>query len=218
MTPANIIGMARLKNLDVIAVTDHNSCRNCEAALSLGEENHILVIPGMELTTVEEVHVLCYFFELSDALEFDRYVYKNLIKVENREDLFGRQIVVDQNEKVLYHEPYLLINATTIPFSKVYERMMQFHGVMVPAHLDRNAYSLLGQLGFLPEDSRFTSAEVADTNHIGTILTQYPYLQACHIITNSDAHNLWSIHEADYFLETKEATIESILVTLSSKK
>lgn len=89
MTPANIVGMAALKELDVIAVTDHNSCKNCPAVMKLGEAYGVLTIPGMELTTEEEVHVVCLFEELSGALEFDAYVYEHLLPVKNREDILA---------------------------------------------------------------------------------------------------------------------------------
>ncbi|MDI9489318.1 MAG: PHP domain-containing protein, partial [Bacillota bacterium] len=74
MTPANIVNMAKLLGLDVIAVTDHNSCRNCPAVYNYAQKNNILVIPGMELCTMEEVHVLCFFEELENAMAFDKYV------------------------------------------------------------------------------------------------------------------------------------------------
>lgn len=80
MTPGNIVGMAAIKGLDVIAVTDHNSCRNCPAVLKLAEQYGVLAIPGMELTTAEEVHAVCLFSELSAAMEFDRFVYEKLTK------------------------------------------------------------------------------------------------------------------------------------------
>ncbi|MCR5432718.1 MAG: PHP domain-containing protein, partial [Lachnospiraceae bacterium] len=118
-TPANIIGMAALKGLDVIAITDHNTSRNCAPAIELGKEYGVLVVPGMELTTMEEIHVLCLFPELDAALDFDRYVYERLQKIENDPKVFGHQYGVDAEEKILFEEPYLLINATDIPFDGV---------------------------------------------------------------------------------------------------
>ena len=83
MTPANLVGMAKVKGLDVIALTDHNSCRNCPAAIVHGEQYGITVIPGMELCTVEEVHVICLFPDLPSALAFDAYVYERLLPIRN---------------------------------------------------------------------------------------------------------------------------------------
>ena len=91
MTPANIVGMAAVKGLDVIALTDHNSCKNCPAAMKHGEEYGVTVIPGMELTTSEEVHVVCLFPELNDALDFDQYVYERILPIKNKKNIFGEQ-------------------------------------------------------------------------------------------------------------------------------
>jgi predicted metal-dependent phosphoesterase TrpH len=96
MTPANIVNMAKLLGLDVIAVTDHNSCRNCPAVYNYAQKNNILVIPGMELCTMEEVHVLCFFEELENAMAFDKYVYERLIKIPNNEMVFGRQEIYNE--------------------------------------------------------------------------------------------------------------------------
>ena len=98
MTPANLVGMAAVKGLDVIALTDHNSCWNCPAALYHGKNYGVTVIPGMELTTAEEVHVICLFPTLEDALAFDAYVYERLLPVPNREDIFGKQQIMDKKE------------------------------------------------------------------------------------------------------------------------
>ncbi len=84
MTPANITGMAVIKGLDVIAVTDHNSCKNCPAVLAAAREYGILAIPGMEINTSEEVHAVCLFEELEAAMEFDSYVYDRLIPTKRR--------------------------------------------------------------------------------------------------------------------------------------
>ena len=120
MTPANIVGMASLKELDVIALTDHNSAKNCPAFLKFAEEYGILAIPGMELTTEEEVHVVCLFAELSDALDFDAYVYEHLQAVPNEEDIFGKQQLINEQDEIIGTIPNLLINATTIRFDEVY--------------------------------------------------------------------------------------------------
>ena len=134
MTPANIVGMAALKGLDVIALTDHNSCKNCPAIKKAAQEYGISVIPGMELTTMEEVHVLCLFPELSRAMDFDAYVYERLLPFPNREDLFGRQIIYNENDEPAGKVEYLLISSTQITFSAAQDIVEQFGGVMIPAH------------------------------------------------------------------------------------
>ena len=130
MTPANIAGMAALKGLDVVALTDHNSCRNCPAFLAAAEEYGVLAVPGMEINTSEEVHAVCLFPTLEAALEFDRYVYDRLIKFPNKEEIFGKQELYDLADQVCGTEPNLLINATEISFDGLWELVRGYNGVM----------------------------------------------------------------------------------------
>ncbi len=100
MTPNNIVGMSVIKGLDVIAVTDHNSCKNCPAVMAAAKEYGILAIPGMEINTSEEVHAVCLFEELKAAMEFDAYVYERLIPFPNKEEVFGKQQIYDASDRV----------------------------------------------------------------------------------------------------------------------
>ena len=120
MTPANLVGMAAVKGLDVIALTDHNSCRNCPAAMHHGAAYGVTVIPGMELTTEEEIHVICLFPSLQDALSFDRLISKKLIPFPNREDIFGKQQVMNERDEVAGTVENLLINAVSVSFDDVF--------------------------------------------------------------------------------------------------
>lgn len=214
MLPSNIVGMAFLKNLDVIAVTDHNSCKNCPAVLELAKQYNILAIPGMELCTMEEVHVLCLFENLSDAMRFDEYVSEKLMKIPNEERVFGKQEVVDEEDQVVSTQPYLLINATEISFEEVGELMKQFHGVHIPAHIDKNSNSLLSNLGFISPDADFKTAEFANLSHLEEISKKNPYLKQCNIITDSDAHMLGDINEAVHYIECENRTIKDVLKAL----
>ncbi|HCL02327.1 MAG TPA: phosphoesterase [Lachnoclostridium phytofermentans] len=214
MTPANIVMMAALKGLDVIAITDHNTCRNCKAAIEIGKKNNILVLPGMELTTSEEVHVICLFAELEDAMMFDSYVYERLIKVKNKESIFGNQLVVDEDELVLEREEYLLINATTIGFSDVYNVVTAYHGVMIPAHIDKSSNSVISNLGFLPPDSRFSCVELTKLENRDLFIPNNPYLQKCRAILDSDAHNLGQISEPVHVLSASMKNATAVLIAL----
>ena len=99
MTPNNIVGMSKLLGLDVIALTDHNSVLNCEAVMKLGAQNDLLIIPGMELTTMEEIHVVCLFPTIEKALLFNDYVREHQMQIKNRADIYGRQIIMDENDE-----------------------------------------------------------------------------------------------------------------------
>lgn len=211
MLPSNIVGMAALKGLDVIAVTDHNSCGNCPAVMKLAQEYGITAIPGMELTTAEEVHVVCLFPELNNAMAFNEYVHSCLIKVENKEDIFGKQQFVNEDDAVTATEPYLLINATTIGFDDVYKAVTDYGGIMIPAHIDKSTTSLLSNLGFILPDSKFRCAEVKHIGFLDDLTNKHTYLKTCSILTDSDAHYLQDINEAVNFLEAPSRKISDIL-------
>lgn len=216
MTPANITAMSALIGLDVIAVTDHNSCKNCPAVMEAAEQCGITAIPGMELCTSEEVHVLCLFETLEDAMNFDAYVEKKLMVMPNKEDIFGHQYIFDTHDTCIGSYPNLLINATSVSFDDVYELTAKYHGIMIPAHIDKSSTSLLSNLGFIPPGSRFTCAELKNSGELEALKNSHPYLNQCRIITNSDAHDLGHIQEADHRIHCASRSIKDILKSLTS--
>ncbi len=211
MTPGNIVGMAALKDLQVIAVTDHNSCKNCPAVLKLAEQYDIVVLPGMELTTMEEVHALCLFAELEDAVSFGEYVSAKLMKIPNDEKVFGKQEICNEEDEVIGKEQYLLINATEISFDDLGKLMKEYRGIYLPAHIDKNSNSLLSNLGFIAPEADFMAAEFADLTKYERISAQNPYLKECNILTSSDAHELGRINEAIHFLECESKERKDII-------
>lgn len=216
MLPSNIVGMSALKELDVIAVTDHNSCKNCPAVTRLAEAYGVVAIPGMELTTMEEVHVLCLFPALEKALAFDEYVHSKILPIENDESIFGKQQIAGEDDNIIGNEKLLLINATEIGFGDVYDLVGSYGGIMIPAHVDKSANSLIANLGFIPPDSKFTCAEI---KHIGlkdALFEKHPYLKKCKIITDSGAHYLENINEPVNFLEAKEKSLEAVFEALKN--
>lgn len=216
MTPSNIVGMAAVKGLDVIALTDHNSCKNCPAAMTHGEQYGVTVIPGMELTTSEEVHVVCLFSGLSEALAFDAYVYEHLLPIKNKEHIFGKQQIMNEQDEVTGTVEKLLISATDISFDHVNELVAGFHGIAYPAHLDKSSTSLISNLGFIPPDSTFQCAEVHDLKKLHALKKANPYLETCHIISSSDAHYLGDIQEPIYQIYSKSKKIPDILKALET--
>ena len=214
MTPANIAGMAALKGLDVVALTDHNSSKNCPAFLAAAREYGLLAIPGMEINTSEEVHAVCLFPTLEKALDFDAYVYERLMKFPNKEEIFGKQQIYNEQDEVCAVEPNLLINAADISFEGLWELVRGFGGVMFPAHVDKTANSLIANLGFIPPDSQFQTAEVKDLRKLHQLRRDNPYLEKCRIISNSDAHYLEHINEPELTLAVRERSVEAVLEAL----
>ncbi|MBQ6621675.1 MAG: phosphoesterase [Mogibacterium sp.] len=213
-TPANIVGMAALIGLDAIAIADHNSCKNLPAAAKIAEEYGVILVPAMELTTMEEVHVLCYFHTVEKALEFSAYVEENSMYIENKVEFFGDQLIYDENDELVGTEPRLLHTASDFSFDDIYDILKPFDGLMVPAHINKATTSVLSNLGWIPEDSRFTAAEIQTVDKITELREQYPYLQKCHILSSSDAHYLQDIQEPIRYLHVEERSVDGILASL----
>lgn len=214
MTPANIAGMAALKGLEAVALTDHNTCRNCPAFMAAAAEYGVLAVPGMEINTSEEVHAVCLLPSLEAALEFDAYVYGKLMKFPNNEAIFGKQQIYDTEDRICGTEPNLLINATEISFDSLWELVRSYDGVMFPAHVDKGANSLIANLGFIPPDSRFQTAELKDLKKLHQLRRDHPYLESCRIISNSDAHYLEHINEPVLTLQVEEKSVRGIIRAL----
>ena len=217
-TPANIVGMAYVKELDVIALCDHNTSKNCIAASEVAKAYGKTLICGMELTTEEEVHVVCLLPSLERALELDEYVNQRIMPVENNPDIFGEQLIMNSDDEIIGHENKLLINATTISFSKVFPLVESLGGVAIPAHIDKQANSLLANLGFIPPDSTFKTVELKNLNNLPELKAQHDYLNGCKVITSSDAHYLRDINEPVNFLHAEENSAEAVIEALKNPK
>lgn len=211
MTPGNIVGMAAIKGLDVIALTDHNSCKNCPAFLKIAEQFGIMAIPGMEINTSEEVHAVCLFPTLEQAMTFDSYVYERLMKFPNKEEVFGKQQIYNEEDEWVGTEPLLLINSVDISFDGLWELVDSYGGVMFPAHIEKGTNSLIANLGFVPPDSRFRTAELKDLKKLHEVRKGNPYLEGCRIISDSDAHYLEDIHEPRLTVPVREKSVEAVI-------
>jgi len=214
MIPDSILGMALMNGLDVIAITDHNTTRNCLPVIKRSEKFGLLVIPGIELTTAEEVHVVMLFENIESALKFDKFVYQRLVKVKNNEKIFGEQLLFNEENQFIGKEENLLINVTDISFDEINEVVKRFNALMFPAHIDRDSYSLLSNLGAIPPGSIFKNAEVKNKNNLDNLIIKNPYLDNCNILYNSDAHYLREISEAINHIEVKERNIKAIFESL----
>lgn len=211
MTPGNIVGMAAIKGLDVIALTDHNSCKNCPAFLKIAKQFGVMAIPGMEINTSEEVHAVCLFPTLGQAMAFDSYVYERLMKFPNKEKVFGKQQIYNEEDEWVGTEPLLLINSVDISFDGLWELVDSYGGVMFPAHIEKGANSLIANLGFVPPDSKFRTAELKDLKKLHEVRNGNPYLDNCRIISNSDAHYLEDIREPHLTIPVYEKSVEAVI-------
>lgn len=192
MTPANIAGMAMLGGLDIAALTDHNSCGNCPAFFCACEARGVVPVAGMELTTAEEIHLMCLFPTLETAMAFDAAVRPHRMQRKNRPEIFGNQILMNPRDAVAGEETLLLIPATALPLERAVRLVRAHGGAAYPAHIDRESNGILAILGTIPETPAFETLEVAEPDRVQALAERYRR----RVITASDAHHLWSIADA----------------------
>ncbi len=195
MTPNNIVNMALISGLNMIAITDHNTTGNCEAVLKVAENTPLTVICGMELCTSEEVHVVCFFPNLESAEYFNKFVASRSIKLKNRPDIFGKQLLMDEQDNVIAEDDSMLSMATDISVTNLHHILNHYGGVAVPAHIDRSSNGIISALGTVPEDCYFGAVEIKDIEQFKTS-KHYPEIKKLYnIITDSDSHYLETIKE-----------------------
>lgn len=212
MTPNNIAGMAALAGLNIMALTDHNTCRNCPAFFAAAKKQGIIPIAGMELTTAEDIHVVCLFESIDDALAFSDEVDSRRIRIRNRVDIFGEQYIMDGEDEIVGTEDDLLSNATTVTVDEAPTLVKKHNGVCFPAHVDREANGIISTLGTFPEFPPFEWAEFHDAEKINSYKERYPLLQRVGTVIGSDAHYLWDIRDKEHFFELDDEPYSSDFV------
>ncbi len=209
MTPPRIVTAAQRRQLDVIGIADHNSCANVRAVIGAAAETGLVVLPCMEVQTVEEVHVLCVFDEAEGAEAWHEHVYRHLPSRRNVERAFGRQLVHDSSGELVGTEQQLLLVSTDLTLERVFERVPEYGGLCIPAHVDRPAYGLLGVLGSIPAGMDVPALEVSPLysqdrgleEAIGSVTT----------VRFSDAHLLEDVGRHTSTIWAEEPTVQSFL-------
>lgn len=194
MTPNNIAGMGAVAKLDIMALTDHNSTLNCPAFFEAAAKYAIVPVAGMELTTAEDIHLVCLFDTLEAAMDFNSEVGRRRVPVKNRVDIFGRQLIMNGDDEIIGQEENLLPNATTLRIDEAPALVGEYNGVCYPAHIDREANGIISTLGTFPEEPFFSCAELHDPDKKNEYCLKYPILNGRRFIFSSDAHYLWLIN------------------------
>ncbi|MCF8364566.1 MAG: PHP domain-containing protein [Bacteroidales bacterium] len=188
MSPANIVKRAIEKDLDILGIADHNAMQNAMVTKKLAEKSGIFVLTGMEVTTVEEVHCLA-FFETEKVLKiFQEFVDAHILKTPNNPEKFGYQLIVDELENILGQVEWMLINATNLSIDEIEKKVHQLEGIFIPAHIDRQAFSLTSQLGFVPPDLNADAYEISKYGKADDLIRRFPCLEKKVILAGSDAH------------------------------
>lgn len=214
MTPNNIVNMAKIKGLDVIAITDHNSVENVAPCIEVGRSVGLIVIPGMELQTKEDVHIICLFRNQEDALSFQELVYAGLPKEENNERVFGEQLIFDAQDNIIGKNSRLLLTSTNISLDNAFYEVMKLGGAFIPAHIDKSANGIIENLGFIPDYLEIKTLEYKYMDKINKFLKAGILNSNYKFIKSSDAHYLLDILEEENEFECESKDIDYIIKKL----
>jgi PHP family Zn ribbon phosphoesterase len=203
MSPRNIVRTALDTSVDIIAVTDHNSGKNARAVMAAAADLPITVIAGMEVQSREEVHLLSFFKSIEILEEWDAFIYEHLPDVRNDPGVFGYQPIVDTEGYVLRFEEKLLINSLDLSLEEVVKGVADRDGICIPAHVDREAFSIIGQLGYIPPDLPLAAVEITGAQR-DVVPERYE------VVTASDAHFLREVGTKRTLFLLETPTLEEI--------
>ncbi len=188
MSPNNIVKAAVGKGMDIIGIADHNSTKQCKVIKKIGEKEGILVLCGAEINTKEDVHCLVFFENDKQLDEFQEYLDEHLPIVKNKPEIFGDQVWVDEENNILGEEDRLLIVGLDQSIDEVSEKVKRMGGIFIPAHVDRQKFSVSSMLGFLPPDFKASALEISRIANLNEVMEKYDWVNRYPLITNSDAH------------------------------
>ena len=216
MSPKKIVRKSIEQQLDIIAICDHNSAENVQAAMSLGAELGLCVLPGMEICSKEEVHILGIFSAAEQALAMQEFVYSHL-PGENKVKLFGYQVVVNENDEVQGEVSRLLIGASQLSLQDIVMKIRTLGGLSIASHIDRPAFSLIGQLGFIPADLPLDGLEVSYRMPLSKVREKIPGVLNWPCISSSDAHFLDDIGKVKTVFTLESPTFGEICLAFKEK-
>lgn len=217
MIPPLIVEQAKRLGLGAIAVTDHNSAENVQAVIEAGRQVELTVVPGMEVQTREEVHLVCLFDTLEQDLAWQEGVYAHLPPLKNRPDTFGPQFVVDSEGEFVRENDRLLLSSVSWSVEEVTSRVRALGGLCIPAHVDRPSFSLIANLGLVPADLNFEALELSRLTDPKSAASRFPQLAGYPLIVSGDAHQL-SDMQGRTMIKVEELTIAEIRLALQGQE
>ncbi len=218
MLPADIAGMAKINGLDMVALTDHNTAKNCPAFFEACRFYGVTPIAGMELTTAEDVHIVCLFPTLEMAMEFDKFVEGKLSPVKNKKAIFGEQNIVNCDGEKIGEVENFLPAAADVDIGQAVNKVRSLGGICYPAHIDRDSGGIIAMLGDIPKEYGFNIAEIHDMKRAQEYKEKFPNLKDYTLFSSSDAHTLISINGRQNFVELKENSAKCLLESFFVKK
>lgn len=211
MTPNNIINMAQLKGLDIISITDHNNILNLDAFDYVAKEKNILFIPGIEIQTIDDIHIICLFENLDSIKSFYDDIKELSAKFPHNEKKFGNQLIINERDEIISSYNNSLLFSMNISLSDLFKKVIEYNGLFIPAHVDKSSYSIISQLGFIPDDINYDALEIKHLENVKKYSEKY------RILVNSDAHRLEEINERINSINVEKRTIQSVFQALRGK-
>jgi len=210
MTPNNICNMALLKGLDLIAVSDHNSCRQQPGMKDAAQQTGIRLLYGAELQSMEEVHILALFRNLEDSQKLQAWIDTVMPSVPNDPDYFGSEKILNGMDELIGIEERLLLVSLNAALEECIDAIHACSGIAVPAHVMGRENSIMNQLGFIPEDLDYDALEIRNEKEKEEVLSLHPWMKEEDTIwlIDSDAHRLVDIPEREH--QMSEETLESL--------
>lgn len=215
MIPPLIVRKALDCGLNLIAITDHNASENVPAVIKAAQGHDLTVLPGMELQTEEEVHVLCLFDSMAQLDRLQEIVNQKLPDIKNNIDYFGEQFIVDHTGEFIRRKDQLLINSTTLSFEEAFQEVSKLGGLFIPAHVNRQAFGLIDRLGFVPPDIEIETLEISKHLSLEEAVKKYPQIKNYAIIQSGDVHYLDDFLGVNRFI-IEEPTISELKMAFKS--
>jgi PHP family Zn ribbon phosphoesterase len=200
----------------MIAAADHNSAENAAAMFIAAQGTGITVLPGMEVQTREEVHLLCLFDTLEQVALWQKEVYAHLPPLKNKEKVFGAQVVLDVTGEPVGYNERLLLTSASLSTEQVVQRVRELNGLCIPAHVDRPAYSVIANLGFIPPGLGIRGVEISHLVGPRTARARFPELEQYSLVASSDAHRLKDINRRTTF-KVAAPTVAEISLALAGE-
>lgn len=214
MTPREIVEKARMEKIDVLAITDHNIVENYPSVKYWGDKMGIFILPGIEIQSREEAHILGIFKDYLSALNFQRELWKYLPNLKNNENLFGIQVVVNDKEEVERVEEKLLATSVSLSIEEILNKVREMEGISILAHIDRPIYSVISTLGFIPESLNYDIIEFSRRGDPIKFFKEHPKLKNKPYIISSDAHYINDIMEPKSFLFLEDFSWDNFLISI----
>lgn len=203
MIPPLIVREALDLGIDLIAITDHNSTANIESVQKAAKDTALTVLPGMELQTREEVHVLCLFDSLEQIENWQKIVDSSMPDIQNDIEHFGEQFVVDETGDFIRREERLLITSCELTLTEAYHQVARLGGWLIPAHVNRKTNGLLSILGFVPVDIPIDALEISRHLQLEEAYAKFPQIRNYPVIQNGDVHILGDFAGTNEFFINK---------------